>query len=156
MHENEDNIAALKIVCQRPRELTRQQLRQLKMELDKQGYNELHLRTAVRETTNQDIAATIIGYIRHVALGAPLLSFHDRVAKAMQTILASRSWTGPQRKWLDRIGKQLEQETVVDREAFEHGQFKAYGGFTRLNKVFDGQLEEILGQISDTLWQVAA
>ena len=74
----------------------------------------------------------------------------------MQTILASRSWTEPQRKWLDRIGKQLEKETIVDREAFEHGQFKASGGFVRLNKVFDGKLKDLLDQISNELWQVAA
>ena len=36
----------------------------------------------------------------------------------MQKILASRAWTEPQRKWLERIGKQLEQETIVDRDLF--------------------------------------
>ena len=54
--------------------------------------------TAYRETTNQDIAATIIGYIRFVANGSPLLPYKDRVAQAVRTILASRSWTAPCRK----------------------------------------------------------
>ena len=30
---------------------------------------------------------------------------------AMKTILAAKPWTPPQRKWLERIGKQLETET---------------------------------------------
>ena len=71
-------------------------------------------------------------------------------------MLANHPWTQPQRVWLKRIGKQLKQETVVDREAFEHGEFKAQGGFARLNKVFEGRLEEILAEISDAIWQVAA
>ncbi len=47
----------------------------------------------------------------------------------MKKILASRSWTEPQRKWLERIGKQLEYETIVDRDALDSGQFKEMGGF---------------------------
>lgn len=73
----------------------------------------------------------------------------------MQTILASRSWTVPQRKWLERIGKQLAQEIIVDREALDAGQFKEMGGFTRLNKVFKGELEMILRDIADAMWQAA-
>ena len=74
----------------------------------------------------------------------------------MQTILASRPWTEPQRRWLERIGKQLEQEVVVDREAIDSGQFKALGGYQRLNTIFRGQLDDILGDIAEALWQPAA
>jgi len=35
----------------------------------------------------------------------------------MNKILATQQWTVPQRKWLERIGKQLEKETIVDRSA---------------------------------------
>ena len=149
-------IPALLVVTQRPRDLTRKQLKELMLQLDQAGFSESALRTAWRETTNQDIAATIIGHIRHAATGSPLVPYKDRVAKAMQKILASRSWTPPQRKWLERIGKQLEVETIVDREALDRGEFQAQGGFTRLNKVFDGHLEELLHELTDTIWQVAA
>ena len=47
-------------------------------------------------------------------------------------------------------------QTIVDHDAFEHGHFKAKGGFTLLNKVCDGKLDEILGEIGDALCQVAA
>lgn len=39
-------IAALTLVVQRPRELTRVQLRELRLELDKLGYSEANLRRA--------------------------------------------------------------------------------------------------------------
>jgi type I restriction enzyme R subunit len=155
VNANCDTIAALKIVTQRPRELTRQALKDLKIALQDAGFSETHLQTAWRDTRNEDIAATIIGYVRHVMTGETLKPYKERVAAAMKTILASRPWTPPQRKWLERIGKQLETETVVDRQAFDQGQFQAEGGFQRLNKVFNGELESILGQIAETIWPIA-
>jgi len=154
--EHLNEIPALTVVTQRPRDLTRSQLRELRLQLDQEGFNETNLRAAWRETTNQDIAASIIGYIRHVALNQPLVSHSERVAAAMQQIVSSRQWTEPQRKWLDRIGKQLEQEVIVDREALDIGQFKYLGGFQRLNKIFKGQLDDLLHEIADAIWQAAA
>ena len=43
------------------------------------------------------MAASIMGYIRQAALGDPLVPYEQRVEKALQKILASRSWTTPQR-----------------------------------------------------------
>lgn len=154
--EHLNDLPALLVVTQRPRDLTRAQLRELRLALDQAGFTEANLRTAWRETTNQDVAASIIGYIRHVACNQPLIAHKDRVQAAMQQIMTSRSWTEPQRKWLERIGKQLEQEIIVDRDALDAGQFKQMGGFTRLNKVFKGELETILRDIADAMWQAAA
>jgi type I restriction enzyme R subunit len=151
-----NRLPALVNVTQRPRDLTRQQLKELRLELDRAGFSETALRTAWREMTNEEIAASVIGFIRNQALGSPLVPYEERVARAMKKILASRAWTMPQRKWLERIGKQLKVETVVDREALEHGQFKAEGGYARLDKVFDGQLEQVLGDFNDALWNDAA
>ncbi|WP_166831858.1 type I restriction-modification system endonuclease [Thalassoroseus pseudoceratinae] len=153
--EHIDDVPALIVVTQRPRELTRAQLRELRLELDQAGFTEANLQTAWRESTNQDNTASIIGYIRHVACDQPLIAHKDRVQAAMQQILASRSWTTPQRQWLDRIGKQLEKELIVDREALDSGQFKQMGGFNRLNKIFKGELETVLQSIADTMWQAA-
>lgn len=152
---NLNTIPALIVVTQRPRELTRQQLKELRLALDAAGYNEAALQTAWRETTNQDIAASIIGFIRRAALGDALVPYQQRVDRALAEILASRPWTAPQRQWLQRIGQQLRVETVVDREALDRGQFKSQGGFNRINKVFDGKLEAVLGDLHEALWQAA-
>jgi type I restriction enzyme R subunit len=64
-------LPALVVVAQRPRELTRAQLKEIKLALDEAGYSEINLRTAWREWKNQDIAATIVGHIRNRALGSP-------------------------------------------------------------------------------------
>lgn len=156
VRQNLNAMPALLVVTQRPRELTRKQLKELKLALDQAGYPETHLRSAWRAQTNQDIAASIVGYIRQAALGDPLRPYEERVHAAMKKLLASQPWTAPQRQWLERIGKQLTQETVVDRDALDRGQFGAQGGFDRLNKVFDGKLEQILGDVNEAIWEKGA
>lgn len=157
LRDNLNQIPALVVVTQRPRDLTRAQLKELRLLLDLAGYSQTTLQAAWRDMTNQDIAASIIGFIRQAALGDALVSYDVRVDRAIAKILASQTWTPPQRKWLERIAKQLKVETIVDREALDQGEFRTQGGgFSRINKIFDGQLEEILTQINDTLWQEVA
>lgn len=153
---NMNTIPALAIVTTKPRDLTRQQLKELKLALDQAGFSEANLRVAWQEMTNQDIAASIIGFIRQAALGSPLQPYEERVDKAIKKIITSQPWTTPQLQWLERIGKQLKQETIVDREAFERGQFKATaGGFHGLNKRLDGKLDQVLNDLNEALWQDA-
>lgn len=149
-HLNE--IPALVVVTQRPRELTRQQLVDIKRTLDREGYSEVALRTAYRQLSNRDVAASIIGYIRQQTLGEALIPYEERVDRAMQRVLDQQDWTPVQRQWLTRIAHQQKAETIVDRAALDSGQFKENGGFARLNRVFGGHLEQILGDINDALW----
>ena len=153
INDNLNTIPALLTVTQRPRELTREQLKEVKRALDKAGYNLAALRTAHRQVTNQDIAASIIGFIRQKALGEPLISYSERVEAAMKTIMSSQPWTDVQRKWLARIGKQLQKEVLVDRASLDRGAFLEQGGFKRYNKIFGDQMEELLGDINQALWE---
>jgi type I restriction enzyme R subunit len=160
LREHMNEIPALIVVTQRPRELTRQHLRELRRALDQAGYREAALRTAYREVSNQDIAASIIGYIRQQALGEPLLSYTERVQRAMKKILAGQTFSQPQREWLGRLAKQLETEVVADRDLLDSGQFRMEGGgFARLDKIFKGVkggLEGLLRDINQALWEQAA
>lgn len=156
LRENANKLPALKVVTTRPRELTRQSLKELKLALDAAGYTETALQTAWRDVTNEDIAATLIGFIRQRSLGEPLVPYAERVDKAVKRVLSSRPWTPPQRKWLELIGKQLKANAVVDRESFDSGAFKDKGGYSGIDKVFDGRLEQVLGELTDSLWQNAS
>ena len=152
IRENLNKLPALLLVAQRPRELTRRQLKELALILDGAGFSEKNLQVAWRDKTNEDIAASIIGFIRKAALGDPLVPYPERVDRALKKLLAKQAWTEPQRKWLLRIGKQLKQEKVVDRTALDEGQFASEGGFARINKQFDGRLEQLLGELADDIW----
>ncbi len=152
--DNLNKIPALEIVCTRPKELTRQALKELKLELDLQGYNEVALNTAWRSLKNEEIAADIIGFIRQQALGSALLSHEERVKNALAKVRRLRDWNKIQLGWLERIEKQLLLESVVDREAFNSGAFKSHGGFAKLDKIFAGELETVLEQINEHLYEV--
>jgi type I restriction enzyme R subunit len=154
-----NEIAALSAVLTRPRELTRKQLKELRLALDTAGFPEKSLAAAWRDRTNQEIAAGIIGYIRQAALGDALVPYEARVDKALAKILASRAWTAPQREWLKKIAEQTKSNLIVDREALDDPAqlFKSQGGgFGRLNKIFDGELEKVLATFNDELWPPAA
>ena len=155
LRDHAEDIPALMLVTQRPKELTRKDLRDLQIQLEQHGYSETAIKSAVRDTTNQDIAAGIIGFVRYVMLEESLLPYEERVDRAMRTILSSQQWEPRQRQWLDRIGKQIKENVVIDRESFDAGALKQQGGFVRLNKVFDGKLEDIVRRIIDSVWQAA-
>ncbi|HEY9739720.1 MAG TPA: type I restriction-modification enzyme R subunit C-terminal domain-containing protein [Coleofasciculaceae cyanobacterium] len=73
--------------------MTRAQLKELRLLLDAAGFSETNLQVAWWEMTNEDIAASIIGFIRQAALGDALVPYSDRADRAMKKILASRVWT---------------------------------------------------------------
>jgi len=155
VRDHGNQLPALTTVLQRPWELTRKDLRELRLALDQRGYNEATLATAWRETTNQDLAASIMGYIRQAALGDALVPYEQRVEKALQRILASRAWATPQRQWLQRIAIQTKAITIVDREALDDDALifrREGGGWPRLNKVFGGQLDDLLSDFQREVW----
>jgi type I restriction enzyme R subunit len=150
-----NDLPALTTVLQRPWELTRADLRALRLALDQRGYSETSLATAWRETTNQEMAASIMGYIRQAALGDPLVPYEQRVEKALQRILASRSWTTPQRQWLQRIANQTKAITIVDREALDDDALmfrREGGGWQRLDRMFAGELDGLLRDFQREVW----
>ena len=128
--EHMNDIPALLVVTQRPRELTAKNSRNSSSPWIVRVITNCVYVTAWQEMTNQDITASIIGFIRQRALDVPLRPYEERVAGALQRILASRRWTQPQRRWLERIGKQLELETIVDRESLDGGSSKLKGDFS--------------------------
>ena len=152
-------IPALVTVLTRPRELTRKQLRELALELDRAGFSEASLATAWREMTNQDIAARIVGYIRQAAIGDPLVPYDQRVDSALQKMLASRAWSTPQRQWLQKIAAQTKANMLVDREALDDPDLvfkREGGGFARLDRIFGGELQQVLDTFNESLWPPAA
>ncbi len=158
IRDNLNKLPALLVLTQRPRDLTRAQLKEVALALDAAGFSYQNVRTAWREARNEDIAAGIIGFVRAQALGSPLVPYEERVDRAMRRILATKryAWTAPQRKWLERIAKQLKKEVVVDRPALNEGRFRDVGGFDAINPAFDGKLAELLADVQQEIWNDAA
>ena len=153
-----NQIPALMVLLTRPRSLTRAQLKELSRVFDAAGFNELRLSTARREMHQQEIAAKLIGYIRQAAIGDALVPYSERVDRALSKILTSRRWSGPQSEWLRKIAAQTKADTVVDQSVLDDEDLlfkRDGGGFTRLNRIFNGELSQILEAFNDALWSDA-
>lgn len=153
---NRDAIPALVTVLTRPRELTRKQLRELAMELEHAGFSETKVTVAWKDLTNQEVAAHIIGFIRHIATGDPLVAYEERVEWAYQQMLRAKQWSKPQRDWLFTIAAQTKANNVVDRDALDDPDLifaRTGGGFARLDRMFDGQLLDTLETFHDLIWK---
>lgn len=150
--ENQNRIDALRIVCSRPVELNRKSLKELLMELDQAGYNANSLKTAWKAAKNEEIAADIISFIRTLSLGSSLVSHEDRIRKAVNSIREMKSWNKIQLKWIDRFEMQLMKESILSKKDLDDAPFSDAGGFERLNKLFEDQLEEVITRLNQNLY----
>lgn len=153
INTNINTIVALKTVCTKPSELTRESLKGLKLELDRHDFTENQLNTAWKEMTNQDIVADIIAFIRQQALGSNLISHETRVKNAFAKLRLNHSFNKTQLDWLSRIEKVMLEETVLDKQIFEIGAFKNAGGFAIIDRRFGGKLNEIILELNKYLYE---
>jgi type I restriction enzyme R subunit len=149
---NMNAAPALIAATQKPRELTRKELKDLAILLDEHGYSEASLRQAYGRARNADIAAHIIGFVRQAAIGDPLVPYQTRVENGVQRILSSRQWTAKQRQWLIRIGRALTAQPVGDPEILADPLFAQAGGFETVDREFDHGLGEVLKDLNTAIW----
>lgn len=155
IQENINEIPALHLICTRPKDLTRQDLRELITILETKGFKQSHLQTAWKQTKNEDIAADIISFIRQAALGEALIDHETRIKQAMQKVYSLHDWTPRQKKWLERIEKQLLQVPVLAptaEEAFSEEPFKTSGGYKLLQREFGDYIDTVVTTINENLY----
>ena len=150
---NMNEIAALNIVCTRPRDLTRDSLKSLRLALDREGFTTQQLNTAISELTNEEITADIISLIRRYAIGSRLISHEARIRRAVDKLRKAHHFSKQELSWIGRIEKYLMEESVLNIKVFdEDSRFKSYGGFAKINKVFQNKLESIVLELNEYLY----
>ena len=150
-HINE--IAALNIVCTRPKELTRASLKDLRLTLDREGFTTQQLNTAISELTNEEIAADIISLIRRYAIGSTLISHEARIRRAVDKLKKAHKFTAIEQKWIGRMEKYLMEESVLNISVFdEDTRFRSEGGFKKIDRIFQNKLENIVLELNEYLY----
>ena len=135
-HLNE--VAALNIICTRPKELTRASLKDLRLTLDREGF-----------TTQQ----LIISLIRRYAIGSTLISHEARIRRAVDKLKKAHKFTAIEQKWIGRIEKYLMEESVLNVGVFdEDTRFKSEGGFKKIDRIFQNKLESIVLELNEYLY----
>jgi type I restriction enzyme R subunit len=150
-HINE--IAALNIVCTRPKELTRASLKDLRLTLDREGFTTQQLNTAISELTNEEMAADIISLIRRYAIGSTLISHEARIRRAVDKLKKAHKFTAIEQKWIGRMEKYLMEESVLNVDVFdEDTRFRSEGGFKKIDRIFQNKLESIVLELNEYLY----
>jgi type I restriction enzyme R subunit len=152
IEENANKIVALQIICSRPKDLDRKSLKELKILLDQAGFTTRSLNAAWKESKNQDMAADIISFIRTLAIGSTLISHEERIQNAIKKVKSLKDWNKIQLKWIERFEKQLLQEDVIKPEDLDLNPFDEAGGFQRLDKIFEHQLQFVLDTMNEHLY----
>ncbi|MEG2868928.1 MAG: type I restriction-modification system endonuclease [Terrisporobacter sp.] len=152
IEENMNQIVALNVLCTKPKQMTRNDLKALKAILDDAGFSEEYLKTAYKDMTNEEIVADIIAFIRQKAIGSPLISKEERVKSAIKKVKKEFNFTKPQESYLKKIEKYMLKEVIIDKESFDIGNFKREGGFNRYNKVFDEKLDEVIDKLKEHMF----
>jgi type I restriction enzyme R subunit len=149
---NRNKVLAIKTIIASPAALDRASLKELKLMLDQNGFSERHLNAAWRQAKNQDIAADIVSYIRTAALGEALTAHEDRIKLAFAKVKQEKSFNVLQLKWLARFEAQMLAETVLTKEDLDREPFKSDGGFHRINKQFQEEVEQVIDNINNHLY----
>lgn len=151
---NRNKIEAIEIVCARPADLTLADLRSLSATLDANGYNSIHLNTAVQQLTKEECAADIITLIRRYAIGSPLISHEERIHNAVKKLNKAHDFTAGEKKWIERIEKYLINESVLNAQTFdEYLAWRNQGGFNKVNKIFNNTLCSIIKELNTYLYE---
>ncbi|GGP11231.1 type I restriction-modification system deoxyribonuclease [Oceanobacillus neutriphilus] len=155
IQENINEIPALQVVCTRPRDLTKEDLRELIAILETKNFKQSHLQSAWKQTKNEEIAADIISFIRQAALGESLVDHETRIKNAMQKVYSLHDWKPRQKKWLERIEKQLIKFPVLaptSKEAFSEEPFASQGGYKQMKKEFGEDIDIVVTTINENLY----
>nr|WP_314995319.1 type I restriction-modification system endonuclease [uncultured Capnocytophaga sp.] len=150
--ENRNKLTALNLLCTRPSELTRSDLKHLYLEMAQEGYTLKELNKAWNNAKNVEITADLISMIRTLALGSALVDYKVRLDNAFEKLKQTHSFNAMETKWLDRIKTFLEKEQYIEKADFDTGAFQNAGGYEKINKVFKNHLGEIVDELKEYLF----
>lgn len=153
--ENINEIPALQIVATRPKDLTYDELKKIKLELEKKGFKENDLQTAWKNANQVQTTADIISFIRQAAVGSELVDHNVRIHNAMQKVYGMADWNMVQKSWLKKIENQLLSSTVLGpnaETAFSSNYFKRQGGYKQMRKIFSDNADQIIYVLNENLY----
>lgn len=156
VNENKDQIEAIRIACTKPSDMTRAQLRELKLTLDRESFSENTLNQAMSTIKNEEIVADIISYVRQAVLKTPIMNHEERVKSAFSKLIAAHHFSKMQLDLLEKIKTYMLHESILNHEIFEAPAFKLEGGYARFDKKFDGKLADLIRELNTYIYEGAA
>jgi type I restriction enzyme, R subunit len=152
VQENATQIEAIRILLDRPKSWSTEALKELRQRLARapQPFDEKSLQRA-HEISFHTALVDIISMVKHAArTDEPLYTAQQRVNRAMMKITGGRGFTAEQMQWLERIREHLIENLSLDQSDFDALPiFNRYGGWARANRIFEGELPDLLKQFNE-------
>ncbi len=156
VNANKDKIEAIRIACTKPSDMTRTQLKELKLILDNHSFTISNLNQATSNIKNEQIVAEIIAYVRQAVLKTPIYNHEERVKAAFSKVINESHFNQIQLDLLEKIKTYMLHENILNVETFDAPVFKMEGGFSRFDKKFAGKLNFIIERINTYLYEGVA
>ncbi|MCW3814444.1 DEAD/DEAH box helicase family protein [Micromonospora sp. DR5-3] len=154
VRKHRDQVEAISILLSRPQAWGAAPLSQLRQALTRapEHFTEANLQRAFNAAHHKALV-DIISMVKRAATDtSPLLTSEERVNLAVDRVIAGRTLTDAQAKWIEYIRQHLVQNLSVDREDFEViPVLSDHGGWGRANRVFDGRLAQLLEELNEGL-----
>jgi type I restriction enzyme, R subunit len=154
VHEHQEQVVGISILLSRPREWGAAPLSELRQALTQapEHFTEANLQRAFNAAHNKALV-DIISMVKRAAVEtSPLLTAEERVNQAVDHVIADRPLTEAQSKWMEYIRQHLIANLSIEREDFEAiPVLSDHGGWGRANRVFEGQLAELLEELNEEL-----
>ncbi len=147
--ENPEQIEAIRILLERPKEWKTDVLNELRRKLARNNFPEKELQKAHKLVHNKALA-DIISMVKHaVRKEEPIYTAEERVDKALQIIMTDKSFNKEQIEWLGFIREHLIQNLTIEMGDFEFAPvFERHGGLGKAKKVFKDRLEGLIAKIN--------
>lgn len=146
--ENTNQIEAIKVLLDRPKDWKTDVLNDLRTKLQKNDFPEKELQRAHRIVSNKALA-DIISIVKHAAREEePLLTIEERVDKALKKVKQGKELSEQQTRWIDFIRNHLIENLTLDIEDFDlQPVFTDRGGKKTAQEVFS-DLPKLITEIN--------
>jgi type I restriction enzyme R subunit len=154
VRENETEIEAISILLSRPQAWGSEALRELREKLKQapEHFTEKNLERAFQIARHKALV-DIISMVKWAETEtSPLYTAEERVNQAVERVVAGRELTEEQAKWIEYIRQHLVTNLSIERGDFDEiPVLSARGGWRRANRVFAGELADLLADLNREL-----
>jgi type I restriction enzyme R subunit len=149
VRENQNQITAIKILLERPKDWSPQTLEQLRQTLRQHDFDEPKLKQAHARVFHKQLA-DIISMVKHAANEElPILAAQERVEAVINTICSRHAFSAEQLQWLGYIQNHLTNNLGIDIDDLENQPvFTDRGGLNRARKLFGPQLPKLIDELN--------
>jgi len=152
--ENPEHIEAIRILLDRPKDWGTDALSELKQKLaaTRFRFTVENLQMAHKVRYNKALV-DIISMVKHAAREEePLCTAEQRIRRVFDRMTVSTTLTPEQQQWLDKIREHLIANLSISKDDFDIIPiFANVGGWGKANRVFDGQLPDLIRQWNEAI-----